>query len=232
MVNLIFVLNCLKYFRKNNILTILLTIISICTYIMIASAVYRMVLYVSAYHLTFLRLFVLWFLGLLAVLMAGVVLLLFKENFPLFRWCLVMTTLAYCGFACSLPDYHIARYNLAQEGGRITLEHADYLISSSLCADAAPVIAAAEIDPSVTYGKLYYCKNIDEENQTVDKVILISSLDGIPWNYSRITSNRLTSVPEQISGIKESAHQWKPGIRSYNFSLARAKKMVELCDKE
>lgn len=230
MVNLIFVLNCLKYFRKHKILTALLTVFSICTYIMIASAVYRMILYVDAYHLTFLRLFVLWFLGLLAVLMAGVVILLFRENFPLFRWCLLIITLAYCGFACSLPDYHIARYNLAREEGKITLENADYLISSSLCADAAPVIAAAEIDPQVTYGKLYYCSNTDEENQTVDKIILISSLDGIPWNYTRINANRLTKVPEQIETIKKSARKWKPGIRTYNFSLARAKKMAEQCD--
>ena len=57
-------------------------LVSLCTYVMLASAVYRMVLYVQQYQLTFLRILVLWFLAMLFVLMAGVVILIFNRDFP------------------------------------------------------------------------------------------------------------------------------------------------------
>ena len=145
--NLCLVLNCLKYFRKSKVLSILLVVISLCTYVMIASAAYRMALYVDAYSLTFLRIFVLWFLGLLSILMLGVLLLIFKEQFPLFRWCLTATILAYAAFAWCRPDYQIARYNIARQDGMIDQENIDSLLL--LSADAAPAIAHAQIAPDL-----------------------------------------------------------------------------------
>lgn len=224
--NFIFVLNCFKYFCKHRILTFLLTVISLCTYIMIASAAYRMLLYVGAYYLTFLRLFVLWFLGVLAILMLGVLADIFLPHFPLFRWCLTVITLAYCGFAWCLPDYQIARYNIAQEGGWITLDNVEYFIDC-LSADAAPVLAKAPLSPEVTYGEVYYCGEMPVGQAPVDKIILISDLEGIPWYFRSPSSNRLTSVEEQIEENLAAAREWQPGIRSYNFSEARAKRMVE-----
>lgn len=229
--NLVFVLNCFKYFRKHRVLTFLLTVISLCTYVMIASAVYRMLLYVGAYYLTFLRLFVLWFLGVLAILMLGVLASIFLPHFPLFRWCLAVITVAYCGFAWSMPDYQIARYNLAQEGGWITLDNVDYFIDC-LCADAAPILAEAPISPDVTYNKVYYCLEAQESMAVVDKVILISELEGIPWYFSNPSSSRIADFDEQVEADIQAAREWQPGIRSYNFSTARAKKMVELVDRK
>ncbi len=228
--NLIFVLNCFKYFHNHRVLTSLLTLISLCTYVMIASAVYRMLLYVGAYYLTFLRLFVLWFLGVLAILMLGVLISIFRPHFPLFRWCLTVITAAYCGFAWCLPDYQIARYNIAQEGGWITLDNVEYF-TDYLSADAAPVLANASLSPEVTYDKLYYCYDLPKMMVPVDKVLLISSLDGIPWYYRDINANRITSAQEQIEANLQAARNWQPGIRSYNFSEARAKNMVDMVDK-
>ena len=106
----------------------MLLVISLCTYVMIASAFYRMILYVGQYRLTFLRLFVLWFLILLAVIMAGVVLVTFKNRFPLFRYCLVVTAVFYLVFAWMKPDYQIARYNLAAYMGQTAEEMGQSLI--------------------------------------------------------------------------------------------------------
>lgn len=230
--NLVFVLNCFKYFRKHRALTFLLTVISLCTYVMIASAVYRMLLYVDVYYLTFLRLFVLWFLGLLSVLMLGVLAMIFFPHFPLFRWCLASITIAWCGFAWCFPDAQIARYNIAREGGRITMDNAEYL-TEELSADAAFVIAQAEVSPEVTYHSLYYFDNPAfyhsiSMDSPVDKVILISSLNGIPWNSQRLDAYRLSSGEEQIERQFERARNWTPGIRSYNFSEARAKEAAAL----
>lgn len=148
--NLVMVLLCLKYFRRSAVLNIVLLMISLCTYVMIASAFYRMILYVEQYHLTYLRLLVLWFLPVLAVLMAGVVALIFWNRFPLFWHCLGVISVCYLALAWMKPDYQIARYNLTAAGGDAVItdvyrdeaysrDGVDYL--SRLSADAAPAVA-------------------------------------------------------------------------------------------
>lgn len=139
LLNLVMVLMCLKYFRGNVILNGVLLIISICTYVMIASAVYRMVLYVQQYQLTRLRFLVLWFLAMMVVLMAGVVVLIFRNHFPLFRYCLTVVTVFYIVLAFARPDYQIARYNLAH-GDRAAQIQKMYLCELSV--DAAPAVAS------------------------------------------------------------------------------------------
>ena len=81
--NLALVLGFLRYFRPAPYLKALLTAVSACTCVMIASAACRMLLHISVYRLTLLRLLVLWFLGTAAVFMAGVFLLIRKgSGFP------------------------------------------------------------------------------------------------------------------------------------------------------
>lgn len=133
--NVVLVLCCLKFFRQHRVLKWTLAVISGCTCIMIASAACRMILYVSCYHLTFLRLLVLWFLAMVAVLMAGIFRLIFKEDFPLFRYSLVVISVFYTGFALARPDAVIARYNLTV-GSELNYHDLQYLYS--LSADAAP----------------------------------------------------------------------------------------------
>lgn len=74
MINFVIVLLCKNLFTESKVLNVILTIISLCTFVMIASAMYRMILYVKEYHLTFLRLLVLWFLVVLVFIMAGTIL--------------------------------------------------------------------------------------------------------------------------------------------------------------
>ena len=62
-------------------LKILLTVISVCTCIMILSAAYRMILYVNEYNLSFLRVLVLWFLAVLMIIFWGVIYSIFSRDF-------------------------------------------------------------------------------------------------------------------------------------------------------
>lgn len=142
-INLIMVLCSLKYFMKSRVMNGVLTVICICTYIMIASAAYRMILYVGEYQLTFLRVFVLWFLALLAVMMTGVVAIIFKNDFPLFRYCLAVVSVFYLGFAWARPDYGIAAYNVAHMTAENEHETIKYLVRN-LSEDAAPIVAQLE----------------------------------------------------------------------------------------
>lgn len=102
-----------------------LLLVSLCTYVMLASAAYRMVLYVQQYQLTFLRILVLWFLAMLFVLMAGVVILIFNHEFPLFRFCLAVVSSFYLVFAWMRPDYITARYNVAHKDSIAGVEQRD-----------------------------------------------------------------------------------------------------------
>lgn len=113
--NVCLVLICMSCFKKHKVLQMLLTVISLCTYVMLISSVYRMFLYIREYHLTFLRVFVLWAIVVIAVVMAGVIIAIYKERFPLFMYLLICVTSLYIGFAAMHPDYVIAKYNIAQK---------------------------------------------------------------------------------------------------------------------
>ena len=139
--NLVMVLMCLKYFREHVLLNGFLLLVSLCTYVMLASAVYRMVLYVQQYQLTFLRILVLWFLAMLFVLMAGVVILIFNHEFPLFRFCLAVVSSFYLVFAWMRPDYITARYNVAHRDSIAGVEQSDFM---RLSTDAAPALEGME----------------------------------------------------------------------------------------
>ena len=143
--NLALVLTGLGFFRESRVLKGILLVISLCTFIMTASSAYRMLLYIGAYYLTFLRIFVLWALAVIALLMAGIVGKTLKNRFPLFRYGLCVITVCYLVLSYSRPDYWIARYNISvcleqraedTEMGR----DLDIRYLSGLSADAAPVI--------------------------------------------------------------------------------------------
>ena len=89
----------------------------------------------QVYNLTFLRILVLWFLGLLTVLMGGVTVFIYREKLRLFRYFLVAVTCFYLVFSFGKPDVIIAKYNISswENGG----ERDTYYITHCLSADAA-----------------------------------------------------------------------------------------------
>lgn len=153
LLNLVIVLVCLSYFRQSRVLKGILTVMSLCTFIMIASSAVRMIIYIRYYYLTFLRILVLWGLALLAVLFAGVVVHIFREKFPLFRYGVAVTAILYLALSFAHPDYIIARVNVAnapgaggvwqdkEDGFFLAGEpYQDYDYLRGLSADAAPVL--------------------------------------------------------------------------------------------
>lgn len=106
-----------QLFRESKVLKVIMTIMSLCTFIMIASSVMRMTIYIRYYYLTFLRIFVLWMLAVLFVMFIGVLINIYRESFPLFRYGVVMVTVLYLALSFSHPDYIIARVNIANAPG-------------------------------------------------------------------------------------------------------------------
>jgi len=135
LLNLFLVLFFKEYFRKSRFLDILLSIIGGCTYIMTASSALRMVMYIRAYGLTFLRVMVLWALAVIAVLFAGVLIRVWNEKFYLFRHMLVTVILFWLLLVFSRPERLIAEYDLHHSEAET-----DFRYLSGLSADAAPVL--------------------------------------------------------------------------------------------
>ena len=163
LLNLVIVLVCLSFFRESRILKGVLAVMSFCTFIMIASSFLRMIMYIRYYYLTYMRILVLWGLALLAVLFIGVVANIFKEGFPLFRYCMTVVAVLYLALSFAHPDLIIARVNVANaphtvsDSGQEDKDRAegdtggsgfflakepyqDYAYLRTLSADAAPVL--------------------------------------------------------------------------------------------
>lgn len=189
LINLALVLICMKHFRESSLLKGTLTFISICTYIMIASSAYRMLLYIQVYYLTFLRVFVLWALFVIFLLMTGALAIIYKKEFPFTRYCVIVVTVCYLIFSFAHPDYWIACYNLDHSMSNTNEVYDDYHYLRNLSCDAAPAIYAKANE----YGY--------EENQWFIK-------------YSEKISHNL---PEKQSVRKWNLSRWKAYELSASF---------------
>lgn len=185
--NICLVLFVTSFFQKNKWLQALLTVISVCTYIMVASSAYRMLLYINSYQLTFLRVFVLWVLIMIAVLLVGVIRYIWCQEFGLFRFMLMTVVIGYISFATVHPDYWIAKYNISQfeQGEETDL----WYLTRNLSTDAAPAVSELLIEKypqerktQVVGALIKYEERIEEE--TADMNIR-------SWNLSRGLAERL-----------------------------------------
>ncbi len=141
-VNFILVLACAALFQESRLLSGILTVVCGCTFIMIASAAYRMAMYVQTYHLTLLRILVLWFLTVLAFIMGGVTVNIYRKDFPMFRYIAVVVGCGYILLSFAKPDRMTAEYNL-RHWETVSITDVQYMLYG-LSDDAAPVIAGIE----------------------------------------------------------------------------------------
>lgn len=218
--NLIIVLVCLYLFRENTALKVILTVISGCTFIMITSSALRMIMYINRYNLTFLRIFVLWSLAVIFLLMAGVTVFIYRNRFPLFTYSMVIVTVFYIGLSFSHPDYWIAKYNL-------TPAHLEYLDDydirdnqkylRKLSADAAPVLLDKSRNPYLPYESFREFIATEDTDNTGKKHEKPEIPEELSWLY-RYYNN--------MKNLSDDMH-----IRNFNFSVYTARKYVnELSD--
>ena len=190
-INLILVLAGIYLFRENKILKVFLCIITSCTYIMIASSAMRMLLYIQYKYLTFLRVFVLWALLVIALVMAGVMITIFKKDFNFFKYSTIIVTCLYLVLSFARVDYIVAKINIDNMEketqydffeGIPVYDDSSYLIYN-LSLDAAPVILeyddGSDSDECGTYNqrkKLYKARILNETDNIGIRKINISRL--------------------------------------------------------
>lgn len=223
--NLLIVLVTLSFFKENKALKIILTIMSLCTFIMIASSMPRMIIYIRYYYMTFLRILVLWALALLFVLFIGVIISIYREKFPLFQYSMMTVTVLYLVLSFSHPDYIIAKVNVANaphEGMEEWVRaeddffqnsepYHDYGYLQSLCADAAPVLIPymAELGYDIS---IYYEEDILHEGYNRNEEYFSRyKVDGFGYFY--------------LEKMQYKLEHFSP--RTYNVSRHMALRMIE-----
>lgn len=236
--NLIIVLISLAYFKESKVLKAILTIMSLCTFIMIASSALRMIMYIRYFYLTFLRIFVLWALAVLFLLFIGVIINIYKEHFPLFRYSMAVITVFYIALSFMHPDYIIAKVNIAnaptvtwydegdteswkkvweeqrEEGSFFQAQepYNDFRYLATLSADAAPALIPylAELDYDID---VFYEEDIWEalKDRGYTDIRRRSKVYGFGYYYL-----------EKLQGSTENF-----SFRTYNISRHMALKNIE-----
>ena len=159
-INLIIMLVCLTKFKESMALKVLLTILTMCTYVILASSLLRVCMYIRAYNLTFDRISALWMLFLIAMIFAGCIVNVWKQ-FPLFKYMVVVTSCMYLCFSLAKPDAVIAKYNLVHPGRHFDME---YLLE--LSSDATPYVLESEYFENIEESrKKAYFSDIEWQNR-------------------------------------------------------------------
>lgn len=175
LINIVTVLICKNIFEENKILKVILIIISVCTCIMAFSAAYRMLLYVGAYYLSFLRVLVLWILFVIVLIIAGVMIYVVKPAFRLFKYITIVISVCYIAVSLVKVDQIITIYNL-KHWDQISYHDMVYMLEFT-SVDAAPYIVELSqdkrLDPALKQEIECYFNRIKNRDNA-----------GKKWNYS------------------------------------------------
>ena len=203
-VNVCIVMVCDMVFTKSVLLRTVLFVMSICTYVMIASATMRMFMYISEYNLTYMRFNTLWALATTTVLLTGVVVKMFKKSLPLFNYSVMSVMMMLVIFAFCRPSAVIASYNLNPEHGTHKIDMS-YVIDTG--SDGVPYLVdylkSHDIDPDTL---------LDEESD-----------DYVVRSYYHRDNDTFAEVLEDI---KEENDE-KGYVRSFNFSKWKATESIK-----
>ena len=166
-------------FEEKKILKQLLYVISGCTYCMIFSATYRMMLYIRVYDLTVLRLFALYGLISIFLIMIAVIVFIKNVNIKMSEYIVVIIGFGFAIFALARPEYIVAKYNVAH----LDKEKTDYSYLRRLSNDAAGVILSSGVAEEFEY-------EYDDWDDKHVKVV----------NENDYTDNIITSYENDIKG--------------------------------
>lgn len=198
-IDLVSVLLIKKYSKASRVLDVMLLAIVACTAVMTASSAMRMLMYIGAYGLTYLRVMVLTALFAIAVLLVGVVIKILKEDFSFFRYGIAVIAVVYTVFALGRPDALIARYNIDHRD-QIKLD-TRYL--ANLSSDASDVIA-----DYIANDAAHFNTYLAMSDNRPDELYLNS-------NWAERYVNNLRSESRRM------------GVRDFNLSRYSAGKLLE-----
>lgn len=201
-VNVCLVLIFSVLFRKNLVLKVVLLIMCVCTYVMIASSAVRLSMYISEYDLSYLRINTIWALIVTSIVMAGVIVNLFMDKMPLFRYIFVTVMVMFTLYAFVRPGAVIAKYNLEHASGRVDLKYV-----MDIGNDGIPYV--------IDYLREKDISPDDNLREVYEKY-------GDPDRYYYYSDK---TVGEALGDIEEDNDE-KGYVRGFNFSRYRATKAI------
>lgn len=202
-VNVCMVLIFSAVFKKNMMLNVSLFIMCVCTYIMIASSAVRLYMYISEYSLTYLRINTIWALVVTSVVMLGVIVSLFWNRMPLFRYILMVIMVMFTLYAFIRPGAVIAKYNLSHVNSE---QEVDLEYVMDIGSDGVPYV----VD--------YLRDNDISADDSMDKACAEYSHRSYYWDDE--------TVGDVLKDILEDNDD-KGYVRSFNFSRYRASRIIE-----
>lgn len=142
--------------KEHKALRPLLLALLIATALLLASALYRLLLYTDAYGLTFRRIISLWFIGFLLMAIGLFAAKLFRKKLRLVRALAGALVLWYLVLSAFNLDAIIAKSVLgeAEERGHLTQEDADYLRYTLASEDAMHVLYESPMKEEIFYDVL------------------------------------------------------------------------------
>ena len=215
-INLILVLVCLHFFRESRILQGILTVICGCTFVLMLSSLLRLLMYINAYALTFLRVLALWSLAVIFLLMIEVTIYIYNRDFRLFSCGVITVTICYLILSFSHPDFLVACYDINCDTTLwIGPDHDEYVDDdrlaylSNLSADAAPAILNPSINPRIISVEHMLEKTAVNDDGTF--------IEDYCYDYFWI----------KCFYEKMEEDTWALGVRDFNFSLYQAKQYIK-----
>lgn len=169
------VLGFFMFFTKRDTLKIswffriISTIMSGLTLLLIASAFYKMLLYVDQYGLTMLRVFTSWFMIFVALIFIYLIVRSFSQKFRLLRYVAVTAFVMYLILNLANTDYLIASYNIQKDinqmkSGTSELDVAMFYSDLS-CVAVMPAekLLSNENTPASLKNKIFYFYRVKQQ---------------------------------------------------------------------
>lgn len=156
-------------------------VISVFTLLITATAISKMVLYISNCGLTQLRVYTTWFMILTALMFIYVIIKQFRKNIPIIKYAAVSFVLMFGMLCFSRPDALIARYNLECASDKISGR--DISIMADMSADSAAVLVEPKYEDLIRsiYGN--GDKEYDDMCNKIEK-----DLDKTPYNEFNLSA--------------------------------------------
>ena len=131
---------CHREGRGGRLVRLLSTALVALSAVLLASAAWRMTLYVRAYGLSFKRLLTYWGMVLLAVLFAAAVLAVWRRGTPLFRVFFSVAVAGWLALNFMNPDYLVAHCNVSLSLNNPQVEVDAAYMARDLSYDALPAL--------------------------------------------------------------------------------------------
>jgi len=205
-INLVFVILSVLLTRRNSISGIIVRIMSILliafTFVMLASAGYRMKMYIEVFSLSKLRVLVSIFMGLIAILLLLALIKEFSIKFKFFKASIIASILVLLFTNFINTNAFIAKYNTEQYLNKEATGNSSVYLFAEKSRSSSSNSSMVSSSSTSSSSSLYATGNFTDSSSNIKNSI--SSSSNSINNSSSLTSSAYSSVSSSISSTVSS----------------------------